>query len=220
VAKRKELFMKSKDDKEVRRPDELNSFEYLKTHLYDGAINGKYEREFREVRKFVFEMKRFSSFVKFLKETGKRKNIKTKEEVVTSLIRIYQCRKELRPSIGVVMVMVLWRRLVRLAPGEWFDDAYYQLFVEAETFDTNEPEVIDRLMETIRKKMHGGKCSTAAMDEADDYDDVEINEESEEEIKKDSRRFSSFCDDWWEEYARNGDEECEDEKPEYLNPNS
>jgi len=201
----------------MKRPDEMTSFEYLKEHLYDAVINGLYEREFREVKKLVFEMKTFSSFTQFLKKIGKRKNIKIKEEAVISLIRIYQCRKELRPSIGVVLVMVLWKRLVRIAPGEWFDDAYYQLFIQAETFDTDEPNIIERdiigrLMECIRKEIRAQKCAGGAIEETDDYAEItEENEqeESEAETRNDLNRFISFCDEWWKEYARNGDEETE-----------
>jgi hypothetical protein len=189
----------------MKRADEMNTVEYLKRHLRDRVMKGKYEYDFNIVKDFVLEMQKFSTFKEFIETVRMKENIKMKETVIADLIRIYQKRMDLRQSIGVVLLMVLWGRLIRLAPGEWFDDAYYWLFVEAETFNPDEPDVIEHLMETIRGRIRVEKCSDTTIDETNDYDD-EPEDESEEEIKKDSESFLSFCSDWWSEYMRSGDE--------------
>lgn len=167
----------------MKKPDELTSYEYLKRHLWERAINGRpartdgrsggYEREFREVKKRVFEVKKFSSFKEFIKAISQRENAKMKESVVADLLMIYQKCEDLRQSVGIVLVMVLWQELSKLAPGAWFDEAYYWLFVEAEQIDLVEPDVIERLMEIIRKRMRRQKHADSQDPQVDEEEYLE-----------------------------------------------
>jgi hypothetical protein len=53
--------------------------------------------------------------------------------------------------------MVLWGRLVKIAPGEWFDDGAYWLLEEAQLINADDPGIVDSLITVVRKKMHGKK---------------------------------------------------------------
>jgi hypothetical protein len=147
--------MKSKDDKEVKRPDELNAREYLYQHLNDKVLKGGYRKEFRIVKENIPEFAQFKSFRHLLENTTQESLCNIKEMAVREVVELYQREEDLRPASGVVLIMVLWGRLYRVAHGEWFDDGVYWLLEEAQCINTDEPDLIESLMAIVRKKMHG-----------------------------------------------------------------
>jgi len=151
---------------EIRRhPDELSSFEYLNEHLKEEVLQGGYESEFQIVKANILACRslgdgrsvfnEFKSFKHLLETTTQESLCNIKETVVREVVELYQRREDLRPSSGVVLIMVLWGRLAKIAPGEWFDDGVYWLLEEAQLINADDPGIVDSLIAVVRKKMHG-----------------------------------------------------------------
>jgi hypothetical protein len=138
-----------------KRPDELGSFEYLNEHLNEKVLKGGYKKEFRIVKAHIPYFKEFRSFRDLLEATKKDSCYTLKEEATRQLVELFQNRWDLRPSTGVVLVMVLWGRLVKIAPGGWFDSGVYWLLEEALCINPDDPGIVDSLIAVVRKKVHG-----------------------------------------------------------------
>jgi len=147
--------MKNKDDKRQRRPDELGSLEYLNEHLKEKVFNGGYEKEFQIVKANIPGFREFLSFKDLIETTKKESCYNIKEEITRQLVELFQRHWDLRPSTGVVLVMILWGRLVRIAPGGWFDSGVYWLMEEALCINPDNPEIVDSLIAVVRQKIHG-----------------------------------------------------------------
>jgi len=144
-------------EEEKKLAEEQDPFEYLDEHLRGKVLAGGYKQEFRVVRSHLPILKEFRSFRKMLDIIGKETMRDLKEDVVREVVRLHQDRWDLHPSTGVVLIMVLWSRLHKVAPGGWFDDGVYWLLEEAELANPDEPGMIDSLMEVVRKRIRGKK---------------------------------------------------------------
>jgi len=156
-----------RDEAESQSP-----FEFLSEHLKKRVAQGGYEKEFQMVRQHIPLLSEFDSFVRFLKDIGSEKAYDFREKVVREVVTLYQDRWDLRPSTGVVLIMIVWGRLTRLAPGEWFDDGVYALLEEAELINRDEPELVEGLMEAVRRKLRGRPKLPEEPDEYEFNDEV------------------------------------------------
>lgn len=141
-----------------RKPaEEQTTLEYLNEHLKERVLEGKHEKDFLITRAHISILKDFHSFKELLETTKEESMCDVKETIVRELVKLYQDKWYLRQSTGIVLLMVLWGRLARLAPGEWFDDGVYWLFEEAALVNAEELGIIESLMEVVRKKAHSSK---------------------------------------------------------------
>jgi hypothetical protein len=154
--------MKNMNDEQVKRPDELNAREYLYQHLNDKVLKGPpdgraggYRKEFRIVKKNIPAFSEFRSFRHLLETTTQESLCNIKEMAVREVVELYQREEDLRPASGIVLVMLLWERLAKIAPGDRFDSAVYWLFEEAQYINYDNPGIAESLIAVVRKKMHG-----------------------------------------------------------------
>lgn len=148
-----------KKEEERKTAQEQSCFEYLSEHLKERILDGKHEKDFLIARAHTPALKDFRSFKELLETLQKESMSDVKDETVRQLVQAYQEKWHLRPSIGVVVIAVLWERLRRVAYGEWFDDGVYWLFEEALLANTDEPGIIESLMETIKREKRNKKVS-------------------------------------------------------------
>jgi hypothetical protein len=184
--------MKNMNDEQVRRPDELNAFEYLYEHLKEKVLKGGYRKEFLIVKENILayakasagrpEFAQFKSFRHLLETTKKESLRNIKEMAVREVVELYQRKEDLRPASGVVLVMLLWGRLVKIAPGDWFDNAVYWLLEEAQCINPDNPGIVDDLIAVVKKKMHGKRFYSNRPDEKKYFKNwLERLEDDEEE---------------------------------------
>lgn len=121
--------------KVVKMADEVNSFEYLSEHLYQRALKGGFEAEFNQLKSLLPYLNQFERLIDLIElvQTGDEKLV---NYLLTDLVRLYRTRKDLRPAIVVIVIIILWPDLTNIyeelpeRPGydERFADIYWHLF--------------------------------------------------------------------------------------------
>ena len=126
-------------EKQVRKPDEMNSLEYLAEHLWEWGKRGGFRDEFETLKTVSPRLKRFKTLGELLHkiENGA---IRVRDKVGTELCRLYssavrakrvtadyswqypakaglpdyQNRADLRPETITVLLLILWLDLTKL----------------------------------------------------------------------------------------------------------
>jgi len=117
-----------------KRPDDYNSWEYLKEHLYDLAWQGGFSEEFSSLKAVLPQLMSYEHLVDLLKALSRAGGRRLSGEVIRDLVRVYQTRFDLRPASGLVLMLVLWDDLTEsYGKGDGFANSYWDLFQTLET---------------------------------------------------------------------------------------
>jgi hypothetical protein len=105
------------------KPDEMTSFEYLTEHLYQRAQQGEFEMEFEASKTCVSVLKPFSTLQDLIQSVEQTPSIK--EQVVLEIKLAWRANYEIRPDIGIVLLLTIWQDM----PQTKLEDFYYDLFL-------------------------------------------------------------------------------------------
>jgi len=103
-----------------------DSREYLEVYLYQRALQGGYEAEFKVAQKFCRVLRPFKNLPDFIK--GVRQDARLKSRVVRALARLWPRYYQARPALGTVLLLARWDDLPRGSTA--LEDFYYQLFTK------------------------------------------------------------------------------------------
>lgn len=167
---------------ERKQANEVNSYEYLSIHLYERATKGGFEAEFKQLKEVlpylnpvrkpddksnnrvissneeviklsngVNQFERLTDLLKLV-EQGDQKLV---NYLLTDLIRLYRTREELRPSVVVITILILWLDLSQiydeLPPKQGYDERFADIYwyLLKRVNQTNLEETVDIKSELI-----------------------------------------------------------------------
>jgi hypothetical protein len=153
-------------EKQERKPDELDSLEYLAEHLWEWGKRGGFRDEFATLQEVSRRLKRFKTLGELLHkiENGA---IRVRDKVGTELCRLYQNRADLRPETTTVLLLILWLDLTKLyeelsdttEDGELFAEIYGAVLERLDAADA--PQTLSTLVKQLRDEFIVG-CSASA----------------------------------------------------------
>ncbi len=143
-----------------RKPDEVDSFEYLSEHLYQRAKKGGFETEFttlKTVLPYLNQFERLANLIGLIEQGDKR----LCNYLLNDLIRLYRSRKDLRPAVVIIIIVILWSDLTEIYEAlseraryeERFADIYWYLLERLKRFvPGNRQDTRFRLVISLRYK--------------------------------------------------------------------
>ncbi|MBI4834418.1 MAG: hypothetical protein HY811_06340 [Planctomycetes bacterium] len=115
----------------MKRPDELNTYEYLSIHLM--GKRRLYEKSFALVKEHTKALSKFRSLTAlmvFFRQSRPEETLPVKE----ALFRLDKEKPSLRPQIVEVLMLVMWDELEReYGTHDGFRNSYWDLIQELES---------------------------------------------------------------------------------------
>lgn len=103
----------------MKRPDEINSWDFIKEHLYERARKGGFGAEFNMLKARMPNLKRFNLPVDLLRSGHHR----TDTGLVLEMVKVYRKEPALRPAGGTILLLIFWDALeLRYGHGDRFGD--------------------------------------------------------------------------------------------------
>ena len=166
-------------EKQVRKPDEMDSLEYLAEHLWEWGKRGGFRDEFETLQKVSRRLKRFKTLSELLQaiENG---NLKVRDKVGTELCILYQKRADLRPETTTVLLLILWLDLTKLYEelpntsydGELFAEIYGAVLKRLD--EPNAPKTLSTLVKELRDEFIGEDTEEDEITTADLKDTIAV----------------------------------------------
>ncbi|MBI5780034.1 MAG: hypothetical protein HZA49_11360 [Planctomycetes bacterium] len=140
-----------------KKPDEVNSYEFLYKHLYEMTKKGGFEAEFTQFKATLPYLKRFERLIDLMILIEKDR-ASIPDSLLDDLVKLYQSRRDPRPTVIILVMLMLWKdlegiygRLPEKKYGgldERFSDVYWHLLsiMKDRRLEHNtRPEIISRL---------------------------------------------------------------------------
>ena len=96
--------------KDKKKPDEVNSYEFLLEHLYETTKERGFEAEFKQIKEVLPYLERFERLVDFMVVIEKEP-AKIPDNLLDDLVNLYQSRRDIRPATIIIIMLILWNEL-------------------------------------------------------------------------------------------------------------
>ncbi|MEW6027570.1 MAG: hypothetical protein AB1599_09795 [Planctomycetota bacterium] len=145
-----------------KKPDEVNSYEFLYKHLYERTKESGFEAEFTQFKPVLPYLQRFERLIDLM-ILIERDPASIPNTLLDDLVKLYQSGRATRPTVILLIMLILWKdmeeiygRLPEKKYGgldERFADIYWHLLSimkDRRLAHNTKQEIISRLAKKFR----------------------------------------------------------------------